>query len=325
MFNKLPPSGNALFLDGELDITDINDPSQSRLVINNRAAVPGKTADYGFTFQDDSFLIKPALNGNAIVFTAVSSSTSGGPLWKGVYYSPGPNLPLQMLADVSMQVSTGSTTRETINNFGNPGVGIRSSIFYAKTGSGFLGLYARWLTASNLGPIADKNSTMPGLARQFTSFGEADIDGDTVAFIGKGSGAVYGIYTASVAGITTITGAKPTLTRIADTASTTIPGTSAPFRCFGAISIKGAAILFTGSTSPCAEDGGSPVFGVYYWNGLSFTKIVAPGDTIDGQMVQDASIGDESLGSGLAGLRLCFNAACTASPNQAIYRVGNLP
>jgi hypothetical protein len=159
-------------------------------------------------------------------------------------------------------------------------------VFVGKGTDGQQGVYLYVTDAvPPLRVIADTTTTeIPEGTGMFTEFCGVSIDGEAVAFRGRGSGGQAGIYM-------TQGGA---LRRVADT-NTRLPGREESFRTFNCVTaLEGNIVAFEGDRP------GFPVKrGVYAEVNGTIVKVIDADDLLDAKVVQRAGLDDdESLGTG---------------------------
>ena len=213
------------------------------------------------------------------VYTANASS---GPLTTIVdTTSPLPGNPGEMFANFQLtgtSVSVGGGD-VAFNAFGN--VNFVTGVYRGLAGSVAL--------------LLDDNTSLPGGGGTFTSFNSTpQIDGNATLFRASGTG-LQGIYSATGGGVTAI----------ADS-NTLAPGGS-NFASFGLFSADSRAIAFEANLM-----GGQT--SLYYYDGMSISLLLAPGDMVDSQTISSISIGEGAL----SGTQLAVNLGFT-NGNSGIY------
>jgi hypothetical protein len=134
--------------------------------------------------------------------------------------------------------------------------------------------------------VVDQNSLVPGSSQTFQGdFGIPSLSGKTVVFSG-GNSSGEGIFQ-STNGV--LSNVLPF--------NAPIPGGTGDFTRFRTIAYDGQAIVFMGA--PLGHD---QSYGLYSIIGGKLSKVLAPGDMLDGQQVLSVDIGPEAL----SGLEVAF-------------------
>jgi len=118
--------------------------------------------------------------------------------------------------------------------------------------------------------IADTSTINPSTGENFTRFGGAAIDGETVVFWGDSGGPEFG-----KAGVYTGDGAS--LNTIADT-TTAVPGGVGNFKAFRDIAVVDGKVAFQACGDSCdpSFSGTGDGYGIYFFNGTNFAPVADP-------------------------------------------------
>lgn len=192
-----------------------------------------------------------------------------------------------------------------LSNFGNPSLSGNLVAFVGVDDLGESAIYTKDIAATgpnSLSVIADLATPIPGGSGNFNGFGTPSLRGNRVAFLGKDSQALSGIYTGYL-------GANYAL--VANT-NTTIPGSATKFASFSDPVVSDTWVGFLGADVNNKK-------GIYTnptdGKANAMLKIVTVGDVLDGKVVTDLIFGRE----GLSGNSLAF-VATFADGSSTIYR-----
>ncbi|MCG8403966.1 MAG: HYR domain-containing protein [Phycisphaerales bacterium] len=258
------------------------------VIANQSTPVPSGSS----LFTDVGF--HTSISGSAVSFRGARVPDFGGAndRQEGVYTTAGG---LRRIANKGTAVPGGTGTfngePSGIGNFNDPVIEGMDTVFQATGTSNQEGFYHFNGTSGTLSAIVDKSDTIPGTASNFTDFDNFtyDFDGSYTVFRGQNDTGAFpnvihdaGVYVANVS-----TG---NIMTVADL-DTTVPGTTDTFDLnsqfgdlspFSTVAISGGNVLFIAD-----ESSSSNVFSLFLWEMTSgvITRIVGPGDTVDGKEV----------------------------------------
>jgi predicted outer membrane repeat protein len=274
-------------------------------VADLRTTIPGGTGGFE-TFASRSLPADPCIDGQNVSFFAASS---GGQ--NGIYAMI--DGALARIADTHTTEPNGTSTFVAFGT--ETSISGENVAFSAATSENKQGLFAS--IDGEIKTVADESTAIPDGAGTFVSFateGEISpkpvISGDSVAFIGRGSGIQQGIYLSSKGPLHALAGTI--LTTIADT-STAIPSGVGNFTSFSSVSISDGDVAFYGQ----GEEGQG---GIYHKSGNSLVKIIDLKDSLDGQSIASLQFSSFGLDHALLGY-----SATLSDGTQAIYSAVVVP
>ena len=193
----------------------------------------------------------PEGTGNFVSFSSLAISGgnvafgAGGAGQDGIYLFNGTSL--TKVVDYNTPPWSGS-----LPTFSAPVISSGNVAFRAGNAE-LTGIYL--FNGSTLNKVADTNTPIPGGSGNFTSFSAPAISGSIVVFRGSEYGGPIGIYLFN----------GTTLSKVADTSNTPIPGGSGNFTSFSAPAISDGNVAFWGA--------GTGESGIYLFNGTTLSKV----------------------------------------------------
>jgi hypothetical protein len=215
----------------------------------------------------------PSVDGEVVAFLA---HTPGG--GQGMYFRDGDAGPIISMAETGAPAPGGGT----FGSLYQPSTFGHSATFLADAGGRWLYRWQDGVTERVIGPGTPRpgGGTFPSIAR-------AILDQQQIAFVPSGGGGAY-LYD------------RGTITTFADT-STPVPGGVGNFNEITDIALDGGNLLFTGLSENSTRSA------LYLYSGGDLTRVVGPGDTVDGRVVSQALFRqDEALEGSTIGLLLTY-------------------
>lgn len=252
-------------------------------VMDTATAIPGGTGNFIAAPTD------PCISGENVGFRGEGL---GGQ--QGIYARI--NGSLVRIADASTAIPGGTGTFTSTP--GDPCISGDAVAFLGNGADGQQGIYLS--QAGTLSVVVDRQTAIPGGAGQFTSIPtDPCIYGNTVAFVGEGSGGQQGVYVK--------TPGDP-CQFIADR-GTPIPGGAGNFTGFGTVSVSETDLAFIGH-------GAGGQTGIYDYVNDQLVKVVAVGDRLGGKSV----VGLNFSKTGLWGDPVSFRAVFEDG-SEGIYTI----
>jgi hypothetical protein len=228
------------------------------VVADENTPIPNGTGN--FTGFSDFGFPGISIDGSQVAFRGTGSDNQAGIyLWDG--------LSLSVIADVNTPLPGGGSN---FSWFGAVALDDGNVAFRGDSGQQiFLGIYFYESAGGTLSVVVDGNDPIPGGTGNFRGLYYPVLDQNNVAFVGTGDNPNdFGIYTAL----------GGSLNVVADL-TTPVPGGTGNFQGFlQGPSISGSEVAFFA----LAEE---PAWGIYATVGGSLKKVIAVGDTLDGDTV----------------------------------------
>lgn len=263
-------------------------------IADTTTAIPGGGGQNFSIFGADGGMM--ARSASSVSF--LGSSAPGGPAGLGGVY-------LWNSGGLSRVVDTSTPMPGTAGNFagfGQAAISGQNALFVGSSaGAATAGIYSSPLAGGPIATLADFTTPMPGGVGNFKFFNALSPDGDNLAFLGSGAGQVGGVYARI----------NSSLLRIADTNTPSPEGDL--FSSFGFCALSGNTVVFAGQHA-------TGFFGLYAWRDGIITKIVSPGETINGHVVTNAFVSPE----GLEGNTVAFELRYTTG-ETALYTATTIP
>jgi hypothetical protein len=274
-------------------------------IADTTSSIPSAMKQFGL------FSGQPSIDRGQVVFAAQSDTTSGASLYGTYSWNDGV---LSAVADTTTPIP--GSTQVFNESFGSPVID-RGRVVFGDRFNQAAGIYLHDIETGVQSRVVDTDTPIPGRMRNFrwlnlTNLG-LDLDGDQIAFVG-GSPPVLGVYLFDLG--------SQTLSTIADD-QTPVPGAPAFQFTDGAfysvsidqqrIAIGYGEVYLSFGISPPDAPGESPFFGVYSNFDGSLQRVLAKGDTLDGKLVQRATMGRQGLDGDRIGIRVDFEDGSSAS------------
>ena len=252
------------------------------------------------------------MSGTTFAFSGENTNTFGPPLI-GMFTRTGSNPPMTIAsASTSMPGGGGTFFRffHPISGPILPNISGANVVFGGQNSSGStFGLYLA--TPFGLGAVATNATAIPNGTGNYTSFGIAPaISGANIAFFGAGSGGQQGIYCWSVGSVSLV----------ADR-TTSVPGGAGTFSSLllTDVAISGDRVASRGSSGTRS--------GIYIDLTGCLTKVIATGDTLDGNTVDGGNSDQFAFDGNRIAVMVSFTNntdgyTFTRCPNRPVYGSG---
>jgi len=181
------------------------------------------------------------------------------------------------------------------------------TVVFAGSGStGQAGLYV--YAAGSLDVLVDTGTLLPDSGTTLSGAGSPAVAGGDVVFVAEGGGGVVrGIYLLR----------DGSISRLVDN-STIAPGGSDAFHRFGQVSFDGNAVAFSASVGFPADREG-----IYYLPiGGQITEVIATGDSLDGQTVEDLFFGLDGVNGSEVAFTAVFDAIFPRDEGVYVATIG---
>jgi hypothetical protein len=276
LFNALafPESGSDL-IEGVYVVED----GMITTIADLNTPLPSGTGNFTSLWNPDE---SPSADGGRITFVG------GGENQEGIYTAHGGTLSRMVDTSTHMPNDTRS-----FQYFRSPILDGERLAFVADLDDSTQGIYLHNLATGTLSVVADSNTPLPGGESNFGSFGFGpsailDFEGDIIAFLGNAESSEHGamgVYRYDIS-----TGA---LTAVAE-AGAPVPGQPAgefgPY--FQSVSVDGGHVAFHygAFVETHFDEFLTPFYGIYSDLGGALEKVLAPGDVLDGMMVDTCGL-----------------------------------